>query len=223
MQSIGSCQLASRSCSGVCSCRTSIECAATCPGLCIRSALPAIYVTGFLARIAAPRQGTPTAGGTGTGAMGIEAMGTEGGIALAGRASSSAPASSCPSGPPGGYAGGRIPTHLSSRHPHGSMSNLHRRPSRLPSPGIVATPPKPTTRMSSRAQGAGGRCPPRRHNPHLDTPTVPWGSRTRGGLPLKGREPDGEIRDGVASPLTHVGHLALLQLRQWCSPVRGQC
>ena len=50
MQSIGSCQLASCQCSGVCSCRAYIECAAKCSGLCIRSAYPAIYVTGILAR-----------------------------------------------------------------------------------------------------------------------------------------------------------------------------
>jgi hypothetical protein len=50
VQYLGSRQLASRSCAGVCSCRTYSECAATCSGLCIRSAEPAIYVTGILAR-----------------------------------------------------------------------------------------------------------------------------------------------------------------------------
>jgi hypothetical protein len=127
-----------------------------------------------------------TTGAMSTGGMGIKAMGTEGIIGLEGRVSSSAPASSCPSGPTGDHIGSRMTTRQSSScHPHGSMSNLHRPPSCLPSTGIIATPPKPTTHTSSSAQGAGGRCPPRHRRPHRHTPAGSCGPSKRGGLPLK--------------------------------------
>jgi hypothetical protein len=102
--------------------------------------------------------GAMSTGGMGIEVMGIGAMGTEGGIGLDGRESSSAPVSSCPLGPTGDHFGSRMTTHLwSSRHPRRSLFNPHRRSGRLPSTGTIAMLPKPTTRMSTSAQGDGGR------------------------------------------------------------------